>query len=39
MEVPCCLGLMGIIQEAVRLSGKNIPFLEAVIGINGQRIK
>jgi len=39
MEVPCCFGLVGIIKEAISGSGKAIPFKEAVISIEGERIK
>ena len=39
MEVPCCFGLVGIINKAISLSGKNIPFHEAVISIKGEKIK
>ncbi len=39
MEVPCCFGLVGIIQEAIKKSGKAVPFKEAVIGIQGEKIK
>lgn len=39
MEVPCCFGMVGIIQEAIRASGKEIPFQQAVISVGGQRIK
>ena len=38
MEVPCCLGLLGLIEEAISESGKNIPFKKVMIGINGQII-
>ena len=39
MEVPCCFGLVGIIQSAIKKSGKNIPFKEIVISISGEKIK
>jgi len=35
MEVPCCHGLAGIVEDTLRGSGKDIPFREAVIGIRG----
>jgi hypothetical protein len=36
MEVPCCGGLTMIVQEAVRLSGRNdIEIEETIIGIDG----
>lgn len=36
MEVPCCFGLQKIGEEAVKRSGRDIPFQEVVIGINGE---
>jgi len=39
MEVPCCFGLVGIIQTAIGKSGKNVPFQEVVISIRGGIIK
>jgi len=39
MEVPCCFGLVNIIKDAIRDSGKDVPFSEAVISIKGERIK
>lgn len=35
MEVPCCHGLQKIVDEAVRRSGKSIPVMTTVIGIQG----
>lgn len=35
MEVPCCFGLMQLIREAMRRSGKNIPVKEMTIGVKG----
>ena len=35
MEVPCCSGLVHMAQQAVRLSGKDIPIKEVTIGIKG----
>ena len=35
MEVPCCGGLLHIITEAVKLSGKSFPVTFVQIGING----
>ncbi len=37
MEVPCCFGLVSIIQEVIGESGKNIPFEEVIISIKGAR--
>jgi len=39
MEVPCCFGLVGVIEEAIVASGKKVPFAKVVIGIKGNRIK
>ncbi len=39
MEVPCCFGLVGIIQSAIAKSGKDVPFKEVVISISGGKIK
>jgi len=39
MEVPCCFGLLPIIQEAIRSSKKSIPFAEITISITGEKIK
>ncbi|MFA5200604.1 MAG: 4Fe-4S binding protein [Candidatus Omnitrophota bacterium] len=38
MEVPCCLGLLGIIKEAIVISGKTIPFEDVTISIKGERV-
>lgn len=35
MEVPCCTGLYSLVQEALKLSGKEIPLIKEVIGIKG----
>ena len=37
MEVPCCSGLTHMAKQAMRLSGKNIPVGEVIIGIKGDR--
>jgi hypothetical protein len=37
MEVPCCFGLVGIVQEARQRSGKTIPFAEITLGIRGEK--
>ncbi|MEI6631138.1 MAG: 4Fe-4S binding protein [bacterium] len=39
MEVPCCFGLVKIVQEALRLSGKDIPLKEITVGIKGELVK
>ena len=36
MEVPCCYGFVHIAQEALRKSGKDIPFETVNIGIKGE---
>jgi len=36
MEVPCCFGLLQIIKEALKFSGKDIPYKEVTIGIKGE---
>lgn len=38
MEVPCCSGMIGVIQEALGFSGKKIPFEKITISIKGERI-
>ncbi|TAN45041.1 MAG: hypothetical protein EPN22_03315 [Nitrospirae bacterium] len=35
MEVPCCGGMTAVLREAIKRSGKNIPFTEIVISIKG----
>ncbi len=37
MEVPCCRGMAMMAEKALELSGKDIPFEVAVIGVNGER--
>jgi len=37
MEVPCCSGLVHMAQQAVELSGQDIPIKEVTIGIKGDR--
>ncbi|MDY6965124.1 MAG: 4Fe-4S binding protein [Halobacteriota archaeon] len=39
MEVPCCFGLMRLVSEAIKRSGKDIPLKQRVIGIKGDIIK
>ncbi|UCD86157.1 MAG: 4Fe-4S binding protein [Deltaproteobacteria bacterium] len=36
MEVPCCHGLVHLAQEALKKSGKDIPFESIKIGIKGE---
>ncbi|MFC1967680.1 ATP-binding protein [Chloroflexota bacterium] len=35
MEMPCCSGLVHIARQAVKASGRDIPFREVTIGIRG----
>lgn len=39
MEVPCCHGMVNVIQSAISDSGKNIPFEDIMISIRGQILK
>jgi ferredoxin len=36
MEVPCCMGLVKLVEEAVRKSGKDILLKKVMIGIRGK---
>ncbi|RLC66996.1 MAG: ferredoxin [Chloroflexi bacterium] len=36
MEVPCCSGLVHIVREALRKSGKDIPLETVMIGVKGE---
>ena len=35
MEVPCCFGIVHMARQAIQLSGKDIPFKEVTVSING----
>jgi ferredoxin len=35
MEVPCCFGTVGLVEEAVQRSGKNVTIKEYTIALNG----
>lgn len=35
MEVPCCFGMVRIVQEALKNSRKDIPYKEVTIGVQG----
>ncbi len=37
MEVPCCGGLVHAVRQALKASGKDIPFDEVVIGARGDK--
>jgi len=37
MTVPCCSGMVQIAREAIKASGKTIPFAEVTIDINGKQ--
>lgn len=37
MEVPCCHGLLVLVEEALKESGKEIPLKEVVIAIDGKK--
>ncbi len=36
MEVPCCGGLSGLVNEAVRQSGRKVPVKEIVLSVEGK---
>jgi NAD-dependent dihydropyrimidine dehydrogenase PreA subunit len=36
MEVPCCMGLVHIVQQALDLAGNDLKLREIVIGLNGE---
>ncbi len=39
MEVPCCFGMVAIVQEAIMSSGKEIPLINLKVSIKGKIIK
>jgi len=39
MEVPCCFGLIGVINSAIKASGKTVSFKEVTISIQGDKLK
>lgn len=39
MEVPCCGGLIYIVNEAIKAARKNLTLKEIVVGINGEILK
>ncbi len=36
MEVPCCFGIVQMAREAIKASGKVIPFADVTIGVRGE---
>ncbi len=36
MQVPCCGGMTAILKEALKRSGKEIPFKEIILGVKGE---
>src|SRR4030042_4368712 len=36
MEVPCCMGLLRLVEEAVKQSGRDIPIKKKKMGIKGE---
>jgi hypothetical protein len=36
MEVPCCFGLVRIVQQAIANSGKKLKFEDITISLDGQ---
>ncbi len=38
MEVPCCFGLFRLVREALDSSGKEIPLIQQIISVKGDKI-
>ena len=36
MEVPCCGGISRLAREAVAASGRDLPFRDVIVGVDGQ---
>lgn len=36
MEVPCCYGLVSIVKEALKRTGRNLPFKKVIISLKGE---
>ena len=39
MEVPCCFGMVNMLETAISASGKNIPLEKILVGIKGEILK
>jgi len=39
MEVPCCFGTLRVIEEAIKMSGKDIPVEATVISVQGEALE
>jgi len=39
MTVPCCFGMVQVVREAIKASGKTIPFAEVTIGLDGKAVQ
>jgi ferredoxin len=37
MEVPCCFGMVKLVEDAIKASGKTIPFAETTITVKGEK--
>jgi hypothetical protein len=38
MEVPCCFGMVRLVEEAIRNSGKDIPLTTRMIDVKGEEL-
>ncbi len=39
MQVPCCMGLLNIAQQASRIADRKVPIKSVVVGIQGEILK
>ena len=39
MQVPCCFGMRGIVDDALALAGKTIPVSDLVVSIHGELVR